>query len=179
LDLLEAREARRLFTHRVGVHRAGGQPEAVGEITALCSGLPIALAVAAAVAASEPDLSLAALADRLRDSGQRLSALDLADDATDIRAVFSWSYRQLRPEAARLLRLLSLHPGAEFTLATAASLAALPSAQTVGLLEELTGAQLLSEPTLGRYVLHDLLGIFAREQVTPMESAHAIDPGQV
>lgn len=30
-----------------------------------------------------------------------------------MRAVFSWSYRQLPPPAARLFRLVGLHPAAE------------------------------------------------------------------
>ena len=44
--------------------------------------------------------------------------------ATDVRAVFSWSYRALSAGAARLFRLLGLHPGPDITVGAAASLAA-------------------------------------------------------
>ena len=33
-----------------------------------------------------------------------------------VRAVFSWSYRQLSPDAARLFRLLGLHPGPDISV---------------------------------------------------------------
>src|SRR5207249_6959234 len=40
-----------------------------------------------------------------------LDGFDGGDQGTDLRAVFSWSYRSLGPAAARLFRLLGLHPG--------------------------------------------------------------------
>ena len=40
-----------------------------------------------------------------------------------MRAVLSWSYQNLQPPAARMFRLLGLHPGPEITAAAAASLA--------------------------------------------------------
>ncbi len=174
LDLLRAGQARRLLARRIGAARAGVEPQAIREIAELCAGLPIALAIAAAVAASEPGLSLAALAHRLRDSGQRLSALDLADAATDLRAVFAWSYHQLSGPAARLFRLLSLHPGAEVRLAAAARLAALPPGTAADLLAELVAANLIGEPRKGSYAMHDLLRLFAREQLAPGEAAETL-----
>ena len=52
-----------------------------------------------------------------------LDPFDGGDLATDVRAVFSWSYRALSADAARLFRLLGLHPGPDIAVAAAASLA--------------------------------------------------------
>ena len=67
--------------------------------------------MAAGRAATRPGFSLAALAAELRDTRNRLEALDAGDAATDVRAVLSWSYEQLSDPAARMFRLLGLHPG--------------------------------------------------------------------
>jgi hypothetical protein len=55
----------------------------------------------------------------------RLDALDAGDPGSSVRAVFSWSTRQLTPGAARMFRLLGLHPGPDITVPAAASLSAL------------------------------------------------------
>jgi hypothetical protein len=51
-----------------------------------------------------------------------LDALAGGDATSDARAVFSWSYHHLSPQAARLFRFLGLHPGPDIDLAAAASL---------------------------------------------------------
>ena len=80
---------------------------------------------------------------RRRTAGRRrgrLDAFDGGDAGTDVRAVFSWSYRSLSPPAARLFRLLGLHPGPDIGVAAAASLAGLPRGQVRRLLAELARA---------------------------------------
>ncbi|MFG1763652.1 tetratricopeptide repeat protein [Micromonospora parva] len=69
----------------------------------------------------------------------------------------------MTPAAARLFRLLGLHPGPDFTAAAAASLAGLSRRAANALLVELTGAHLTGERVPGRYVLHDLLRAYAGE----------------
>jgi tetratricopeptide (TPR) repeat protein len=78
--------------------------------------------------------------------------------------VLSWSYHLLSPDAARLFRLLGLHPGPDLTGPAAASLAGLPLAPVRRLLAELSGAHLLEERTPGRFAFHDLLRAYAAEQ---------------
>src|SRR5262249_36301247 len=95
--------------------RVAAEPDPVDEIITRCARLPLALAIVAAHAATPPRLPLAALADQLRDSHDRLDALSTGDPTTDVRAVFSWSYHALTPQAARLFRLLGLHPGPDIT----------------------------------------------------------------
>ena len=80
-----------------------------------------------------------------------------------MRAVFSWSYRALSADAARLFRLLGLHPGPDISVAAAASLAAILLGQARALLAELARAHLLTEHRPGRYAFHDLLRAYATE----------------
>ncbi|HEU4425270.1 MAG TPA: BTAD domain-containing putative transcriptional regulator [Pilimelia sp.] len=170
LDLLTPDEARDLLTQRLGTDRTAGAPDAVDEIIARCARLPLALAIVAARAATNPRLPLAALADELRNARTKLDALTTGDAITDVRAVFSYSYQQLGAGAARLFRLLGLHPGPDISAAAAASLAGLPAPQVRQLLAELARANLVTEPTAGRYALHDLLRAYAAEL------AHHADP---
>jgi len=83
--------------------------------------------------------------------------------------VFSWSYRALSAGAARLFRLLGLHPGPDITVGAAASLAGIAPDQARAMLAELARGHLLTEHRPGRYAFHDLLRAYAAEQ------AHARD----
>jgi hypothetical protein len=60
------------------------------------------------------------------------------------------SYRQLHADAARLFRLLGLHPGPDITAPAAASLAGIPPPSARSLLDQLTRANLTTEHQPGR-----------------------------
>jgi tetratricopeptide (TPR) repeat protein len=165
LDLLTEDEARELLARRVGHHRAAAEPGPVREIVADCARLPLAIAVVAARIAAHPRTPLAAFSAELRDTHRRWAALTGDDPATDVRAVLSWSYHALGPAAARLFRLLGLHPGPDFTAAAAASLCGVAVAEVRSPLAELARAHLVVEQSPGRYVLHDLLRAYAAGQV--------------
>ena len=141
LDLLTAGEARDLLAGRLGADRTAAEPDAVAEIIARCARLPLALAIAAARGAIHPEFPLSALADELRDAAGGLDAFAAGDAATDVHSVFSWSYRALSSDAARLFRLFGLHCGPDITLPAAASLAGQPQRHVRELLAELTRAQ--------------------------------------
>jgi DNA-binding SARP family transcriptional activator len=162
LDVFSRADAREALTRRLGAARVAAEPEAVEEIITLSGRLPLALALVAARAAAHPQFPLAAIAGDLRAAQGSLDAFT-GEGGTDVRAVFSWSYRMLSPLAARLFRLLSRQAGPEISLAAAASLAALPARQARALLAELTRARLLTEYSPGRYSLHDLLRSYAAE----------------
>jgi len=166
VDQLPPTEARALLTGRLGRHRVPAEPVAVDEIIERCAGLPLALAIVGARAVAQPHLPLAVLADELREARTRLDALDGGDAATQIRAVFSWSYQTLGSDAARLFRLLGLHPGPDVAVPAAAALADVPPERARVLLAELTAGQLLTEHTSGRYTTHDLLRAYATDLVT-------------
>ena len=165
LDLLTAHESWQLLAGRLGVDRLAAEPHAVEQIISRCARLPLALAIMAARAAAHPEFPLAAFADQLRNSARRLDVLADVDPATDVRGLFSWSYRALSPGAARLFRLLGLHPGPDISAAAAASLAGLLPPAVQPLLAELDRAHLIEELSPGRYSLHDLLRAYAAELI--------------
>ena len=169
LDRLAAPGARDLLASRLGPGRIAGEPEAADEIIERCARLPLALSIVAALAAARPGFPLAVTAAELRQATAVLDPFHGGDVCTDIRAVFSWSYRALGPDAARLFRLLGLHPGPDMTVGAAACLAGIAAGQARALLAELTRGNLLTEHRPGRYAFHSLLRAYAREQ------AHAHD----
>jgi hypothetical protein len=95
----------------------------------------------------------------------------LGAPASDVRTVFSWSYQTLSTDAARLFRLLGLHPGPDFTIPAAASLAGISPGQVQSPLAELARAHLIIEHTPGRYTYHDLLRAYAIDQTHAYDSA--------
>jgi DNA-binding SARP family transcriptional activator/Tfp pilus assembly protein PilF len=173
LDLLSTVEARDLIARRIGAERVAAEPDAVEQIIAGCARLPLALAVVAARAAAHPDFPLATLAAELGDTTGALNALRGGDAVTDVRAVFAWSYRLLGSDAARLFRLLGLHPGPDIGAPAAASLAGLPPEQARTLLAELAREHLVTEHTPGRYTCHDLLRGYAAERAHAHDSPDA------
>jgi DNA-binding SARP family transcriptional activator/tetratricopeptide (TPR) repeat protein/transcriptional regulator with XRE-family HTH domain len=164
LDLLAESEARELLARRLGTARTAAEAESVTELTRLCARLPLALSIAAARAELSPGLPLAALAAELNDARTRLDALSIGDAAINVRAVFACSYQGLSEPAARMFRLLGIHPGPDISAPTAASLAAMPLLQARGALRELTGARLLTVHPPNRFACHDLLRAYAAEQ---------------
>jgi DNA-binding SARP family transcriptional activator/tetratricopeptide (TPR) repeat protein len=171
LDVLGNDDAASLLAARVGPERVAGEPEAAVEIVSLCGRLPLALAIAGARAATAPAHPLAALTAELREADARLDALDVGEAATSTRGVLSWSYRHLTADAARMLRLLGIHPGPDITAVAAASMAAVALKQARHTLRTLAAASLITEHTPGRYALHDLLRAYAAEQAHAEESA--------
>jgi DNA-binding SARP family transcriptional activator/tetratricopeptide (TPR) repeat protein len=165
LDVLSTSDARELLAGRLGAERVAAEPGPVEEIVTRCARLPLALSIVAARAAGQPDTPLATLAAELRAAGGSLDAFraDEDDARTDVRAVFSWSYRTLSTDAARLFRLLGLHSGPDVSAPAVASLAGEPLARVRAYLDELTRAHLVAEHAPGRYSLHDLLLAYAGE----------------
>jgi DNA-binding SARP family transcriptional activator/tetratricopeptide (TPR) repeat protein len=163
LDLLSTAEARQLLVRRLGPDRVAAEPEAVDEIITLCARLPLALAVAAARAATRPQFPLALLAAELHETRGGLDAFDGEDLASDVRAVFSWSYQRLSENGSRLFRLLGLHPGPHIATEAAASLAGVPPARVRPMLAELARVHLVCEFLPARFTCHDLLRAYAAE----------------
>jgi DNA-binding SARP family transcriptional activator len=175
LDLLTDSDARDLLASRLGEARLASDPVATAELVVQCARLPLALSVAAARAQAQPGLPLAVLASDLREVRGRLDALDGGEEIIDVRAVFSWSYQQLPPAAARMFALLGLHPGPDITVAAAASLAGVSGADAGRVLGQLTRACLLSEHVPGRFAFHDLLRAYAAEQAAAEDDARRQD----
>ncbi|RZU53581.1 DNA-binding SARP family transcriptional activator [Krasilnikovia cinnamomea] len=161
LPLLPRDEALILITRLIG-DRVRGDPAAADDLIGRCAGLPLALRVAAELAIGRPDVPLRDLVAELANEGRRLELLDAGGDPqTGVRAVFSWSYRQLSPAAARAFRLLGRTPGPDVAGYAAAALLDTGVAEAGELLEVLARAHLIQRTAADRFTLHDLLRAYA------------------
>jgi tetratricopeptide (TPR) repeat protein/transcriptional regulator with XRE-family HTH domain len=132
LDVLPLADAVGLLRSLIG-GRADDDQAAVAALAGLCARLPLALRIAAELAAARRPAPLADLVAEL--AAGRLDSLDAGEDRADVRAVFSWSCRQLDESTAGAFALSRLHR-----------------------------ASLLQACGPGRYGMHDLLRAYAREQ---------------
>ncbi|MFF4014831.1 helix-turn-helix domain-containing protein [Streptomyces sp. NPDC001843] len=175
LGALSPEESAALLRAVVGADRVDAEPAAAHSVTELCGHLPLALRVAANWAATRTNWNLRRLADRLADEDRRLDALSAGD--LRVNSAFALSYSRLAPGAARMFRLLSLVPGGDFGMPSAAALAAAPPPAAEDLLEELLEAGLLMTSRGDRYRFHDLLRLYAvarhRAEDGPEEAAAA------
>jgi tetratricopeptide (TPR) repeat protein/transcriptional regulator with XRE-family HTH domain len=163
LDLLPLPDAMRLLRDLIG-DRAAANPDATEALAERCCRLPLALRVAAELAAASPGIPLADLAAELAGQQERLDLLDAGGDPrTAVRAVFSWSYQHLNTGAARAFRLAGLHPAADFDSYAVAALTGGDLGQARRTLDALAKANLVHAGGPGRYGMHDLLRAYASE----------------
>ncbi|MFF4396242.1 tetratricopeptide repeat protein [Streptomyces sp. NPDC001480] len=172
VEPLPAVEALRLFERIVGAERIAHEPDAANAIVTLLGGLPLAIRITGGnVLAQRKPLS--AHATLLADERQRISQLEGQLDGEDIgvRSTFEISYRALRADTRRLFRHLGLLPGADFVPELAASCSDTGPEEAERLLGELADRQLVEvvDITGGRYRLHDLLRLYAREHAESTE----------
>ena len=132
----------------------------MGEITRLCGYLPLAIGLIASQLRHHPAqtaesvvASLAAATDR----PELMRAENLS-----VAAAFDLSYQDLSPGQQRLFRRLGLIPGPAFDAYAVAALDGVSLGEARRQLDELYDQHLITEPTLGRYQLHDLLREHAR-----------------
>jgi tetratricopeptide (TPR) repeat protein len=163
LDVLGPEEALQILAHQSGQQRIAADPQAAGTLIRLCGGLPLALRITAARAAARPRLPLRRLAEELSDEQTRLAALAVSDMGLDLRSVFSWSYRQLPGQAARLFRLLGLHPGQDIDAYAVTALTGTSITESRRSINSLLSVHLLEERFPDRFAMHDLLNTYARE----------------
>ncbi|MEV5966897.1 BTAD domain-containing putative transcriptional regulator [Kribbella sp. NPDC051952] len=172
LDVLDPSQSRQLLAARVGEPRLLADAVSTDALIDRCAGLPLALSLLAAQISLRPRRELGSFVETLREDP--LDALSTAD-GIDVRTVFSWSYRELRPELARLFRLLSQHPGAEISLGAAAALAGVRVRDAQAMLAVLVANHQLIEIAPDRYVLHDLLRAYAHELCDEQEADEAFE----
>jgi DNA-binding SARP family transcriptional activator len=170
LDLLSEADAADLLARRLGSARLSAEPEAARKLISLCARLPLALAVVAGRAASQPEVCLGRIVAELRTA--RLDALATGEAATDLRAVLSWSYGRLSAPAAAMFRRLGAAPGTDITAESAARLAGMDLRQARTTLAELARTHLIEEQAPGRFAWYDLVRAYAMERA----SADDADP---
>ncbi|OQR64268.1 hypothetical protein B6E66_09585 [Streptomyces maremycinicus] len=165
LTLLRREEAVELLTRVVGVDRVRAEAQAARDLAELCGHLPLAVRIVGQRLLSRPHERLDKLVTRLASEARRLDGLQAGN--LRVRAAFALSYRQLRADTRTFLRRAALASGPDFSPETGALLAGLPWEEAVACAEELTDAGLLqSDPAAERYRFHDLLRLYAAEQVT-------------
>ncbi|MEU0878289.1 tetratricopeptide repeat protein [Lentzea sp. NPDC005914] len=171
LDLLPLADAVHLLGRLIG-KRVSAEPEAAEALAEECARLPLALRVAAELAAARPEIPLSELVEELEDQQRRLDLLDAGlDPHTAVRAVFSWSYRNLAEDAAATFRMLGLHPGQDFDPYAAAALCDVSLTAARQLLDRLARVHLIDGHPHGRYKMHDLLRAYANDLANAVCSA--------
>ncbi|MEV5892110.1 AfsR/SARP family transcriptional regulator [Nonomuraea fuscirosea] len=161
LDPLSPDESRDLLADLVGHDRVGADPGAAAELAELCGHLPLALAIAGANLVGRAGLR--PYIEELH--ADRWSTLAVEGDAqATVAAAFAGSYAALDPGARTLFRRFGLVPGCDFTPDSAARLAGADPGTARRLLSRLASAHLVDEHAPGRYRLHDLVALYARER---------------
>jgi DNA-binding SARP family transcriptional activator/tetratricopeptide (TPR) repeat protein len=168
VEVLAPAEAGELLGRLAGQGRIAAEPQAAAEVVWWCGRLPLALRIAGARLAARPAWPVAALAERLADTHRRLDELALGE--VGVRSSLAVSHQQLTTSddpvdraAASAFGLLGMLDGPEVGVPVAARLLDQPGGAVEGLLERLVDAHLLETPRPGRYRLHDLLRLYARE----------------
>ncbi|MBB4929208.1 DNA-binding SARP family transcriptional activator/tetratricopeptide (TPR) repeat protein [Lipingzhangella halophila] len=158
-------EARALLRARAPLGNVS--QESAAWLAERCEGLPLVLRVAAERFRDSDSHDVANLAAELEGGQDRLDLFDTGDDQTSLRAVLSWSYRRLTPEAARLFRMCGFrcrHSSHYLDGPGAAALLGTSDVRAVRrLLGELARCGLVEPTPDGRYQVHQLLQSYAAE----------------
>jgi DNA-binding SARP family transcriptional activator/uncharacterized protein HemY len=169
LDVLTPQEAVTLLAELTGGGRVPTEPHAAQKVARLCGYLPLAVRITGARLAARPGWPVSALANKLASAQHRLDELALGD--LGVRTSFRVSYKELQEsadrierEAAKAFGLLGLLDGPDVSAAAAARLLDRAQSEAEDALERLVDAQLLEATSPGRYRMHDLLRLFARER---------------
>ncbi|MFF9897830.1 ATP-binding protein [Streptomyces longispororuber] len=167
LEPLGVDDAVELLAETLADDRVRAQPEQARALVELCAGLPLAVRVAGARLAARPRRGITTMVRALAEEHDRLEELAIDGDH-NVRAALDLTYQELPPDAARLYRLLGLHPGSEFGDGVAVALLAEPSSPESGtrararaLLDLLHRASLLTDADEDRHRFHDLVRLHA------------------
>jgi tetratricopeptide (TPR) repeat protein/transcriptional regulator with XRE-family HTH domain len=163
LDTLPPKEAAELLVRLAARPRLSPFDMAVAEVTRLCGYLPLAVGMLARQLHHHPAWTLEDLAADLAAARDRLELMQAEN--LSVTAAFNLSYEDLTGAQRQLFRRLGLHPGTDIDAHAAAALSDNDLALTRRHLEALYDHYLLTEPTRGRYRLHDLI----------REHAHALN----
>lgn len=165
LEILPEDEAVELIRALTADYRPEDSSADRAELARLCVRLPLALRIAAERAAARPWMPLGELIQNLRDESRLWDALSASngEEYDGVRAVFAWSYRSFSTDAARMFRMLGLHPGPEFGVRAAAELGGVTVTTARHLLDSIVGAHMLEQTAPDRYQFHDLLRAYATD----------------
>ncbi|MFI6049931.1 tetratricopeptide repeat protein [Streptomyces violascens] len=155
-----------LRTALPGDSRVAVEADEANRLVALCGGLPLALRILASLLVDVPSRPLSHLRRDLEGAHSRLAVLSREKRA--VTAAFDLSCRRLTKDQAKLFRLLSLHPGPDFSVEATAQLYGESIEETGRLLLDLARRHLVEprerEP-YGRWQQHSLVRLYSRDQL--------------
>jgi DNA-binding SARP family transcriptional activator len=160
LDTLAPGEAASLLARLAGRPSLEPGDAGVGEIARLCGYLPLAIGIVASQLRQHSAWTAESLAVQLAAARDRLATMRAEN--LSVAAAFDLSYQDLTSSQQRLFRRLGLHPGPHIDAHAAAALDDITVDAARRGLEGLYDQHLLTEPTPGRYRLHDLIREHAR-----------------
>ncbi|GAB6985836.1 ATP-binding protein [Nocardioides pyridinolyticus] len=167
VGLLPEQDALDLLRGLVGT-RVDEAAAASAALVDQCARLPLAVRIAAELAASRPGSGIEDLVAELDEETERLTRLGVDDTYGAVRSVFSWSWQHLGADAARAFALLGAHPGRSISLQTAAAVLGVTERLARELLDQLVRANLIAELERHRYTAHDLLRHYATEKLAAL-----------
>ncbi len=160
LDTLSPDEAAALLAQLADRPELADPAGPAGEITRLCGYLPLAVGMLARQLRHHPARIGAELAAGLAAARNRLAVM--RTENLSVAAAFDLSYQELTGAQQRLFGRLGLVPGTDIDAYAAAALDDTSVASARGQLDELYDHHLITEPAPDRYLLHDLLRVYAR-----------------
>ncbi|MEV5575087.1 AfsR/SARP family transcriptional regulator [Spirillospora sp. NPDC052269] len=168
LGELSADESAELVTTIIGRGRAEEQPDQVAALASLCGHLPLALRIAAARLAGRPAWPVSSMVDRLADTTRLMGELKAGDLA--VTGALEASFAQLTVHQAKALVTLAAVDPTGWRVPSAAAVLGLPEADAGRLLGELVDAALMQPRESGRYGIHELVAVHARDKARELLS---------
>jgi tetratricopeptide (TPR) repeat protein/DNA-binding XRE family transcriptional regulator len=172
LGTLSPAEAVALLARLAGRSDLGSGAGPAAEIARLCGYLPLAIGMLARQLRHHPARTAAELAAGLAAARDRLAVMRAEN--LSVAAAFDLSYADLSEAQQRLFRRLGLTPGVDIDAYAVAALDGTSLESARGQLDELYDHHLITEPSAGRYLLHDLLRDYARALAAAGDTADSL-----
>jgi DNA-binding SARP family transcriptional activator/tetratricopeptide (TPR) repeat protein/DNA-binding XRE family transcriptional regulator len=153
LPVLSREEAVVMLHGRTRTAWSTADRQAAATLAEACGRLPVALRMVMSRLTRRTPAELLRL----------MSGTGSSEDDAALQDTFALSYRELRPDTARLFRVAAHFPGTSFSLAAAAALAGWDAEVTGRALDRLVEANMIEAAGTDRYRYHDLLRQYAVE----------------
>jgi tetratricopeptide (TPR) repeat protein len=177
LPVMDDAEAVEFLTRITGDDRAAAEPDAVRRLVDRSARLPLAVRIIGVRLATRRHWRLAQFSDRLDNEARRLDELSLGDQ--QVRASFGISYAALSDATKVALRRLGGLGVPEFPVWVVGALLDEPGDVADQAIDDLVDAHLLTFAGVDgcgqvRYMMHDLLRIFAAERAESEEGIESL-----
>jgi DNA-binding SARP family transcriptional activator len=153
-----------LLEKYVGARRLAADPAATIEMAELSGHIPLTASVIASEAVLQPNLTIRQLLSSFGPDPTLLDLFETGDPTTSVRSLLAGTYRNLTPDARRMLRMLGLHRGERISAGAAHGLGATSVGQSRRALVELLHHHLVEQHPNGQFALHPLAREFAAER---------------